>query len=130
MQRTRIGIRAGAALAAAAGLASSGCGTLQAYDGERLPSASRATVQADPVVSAGLPVQVILRKAGDWPVPARRARVELEAGRHVLIVDCRVAATGTTARFAIEADLEAGRAYRLVADATAQRCQAVRLEHR
>lgn len=130
MQHLQFGIRVGAAMAAAAGLALAGCGTLQAYDGPRLPETSRATVQADPAFSAGLPVQVILRKAGDRPVPARHARVELAAGRHVLVVDCRVAAAGTTARFAIEAELEAGRAYRLVADATAQRCEAVRLEPR
>ena len=130
MPQSRTGPRAAAVTAAAACLAAAGCGTLQAYDGPRLPPGSRAIVQADPAFSAGLPVQVILRKAGDWTVPASRARVELAAGPQRLIVDCRVAATGTTARFAVEAELEAGRAYRLVADATAWRCEAVRLERR
>jgi len=130
MQHGRLTGLAAAALGAWPALVLTGCGTLQAYDGARLPAAARATVQADPVISAGLPVQVILRKAGDRTVPASRARVELAPGHHVLIVDCRIAATGATARFAIEAELEAGRAYRLEADATAQRCKAVRLEAR
>ncbi len=117
-----------AAAASLAAIVLAGCGTLQAYEGARLPAAARATVRADPVFSAGLPVQVVLRKAGEWTVPARHAAVELAPGRTVLLVDCRIAATGATARFAVEAELEAGRRYRLEADATAQRCTAVRLE--
>lgn len=130
MQHGRLMGLATAVLGAWPALVLVGCGTLQAYSGARLPAAARATVQADPVISAGLPVQVILRKAGDRTVPPGRARVELPPGHHVLLVDCRIAATGTTARFAIEAELEAGRAYRLEADATARRCEAVRLEAR
>lgn len=110
-----------------AGAVLAGCGTLQAHEGARLPAAERAVVRADRVFSAGLPVEVILRKAGEWVVPARHAAVELAPGHAVLLVDCRVAATGTTARFAVEAELEAGRSYRLEADATAQRCEGVRL---
>jgi len=130
MQHRRLTGLAAAALGAWPAFVLVGCGTLQAYDGARLPAAARATVQADPVISAGLPVQVILRKADDRAVPVSRARVELTPGHHVLIVDCRIAASGATARFAIEAELEAGRVYRLEADATAQRCEAVRLEAR
>ena len=130
MQHDRSGVRLQPALLVAAGLVLAGCGTLQAYDGARLPSASRGIVQGGPAFSAGLPVLAILRKAGDRPVPVRHARVELAPGRHVLVVDCRIAAAGTTERFSIEADLEAGRSYRLVADATARRCEAVRLEPR
>lgn len=130
MQYRQLTGLAAAALGAWSTLVLVGCGTLQGYEGTRLPPAVRATVQADPVFSAGLPVQVILRKADDRAVPASRARVELAPGQHVLIVDCRIAATGATARFAVEAELEAGHAYRLEADATAQRCEAVRLEAR
>jgi hypothetical protein len=106
------------------------CATLQAYPGPRLPPEERATVRGDPPLSAGLPAQAILRKAGDYAVSPGRLQAELPPGRHRLLVDCRVAASGHTARFAVEAELEAGRSYRLVADATARRCEAVRIEAR
>lgn len=112
------------------GLGLSGCGSFQAYEGPRLPAAERALIHADPAFSAGLPVQVILRKVDEREVPLNRARVEVAPGRHQLIVDCRYAATGASTRFAIAAEVEAGAAYRLEAQATGRGCEAVTLRSR
>jgi hypothetical protein len=114
-----------AALLAAVGLAA--CGSLQAYDGARLPASGRAVVRADPAVSAGLPVEVILRKVDEYEVPLSKAAVELRPGMHSFIVDCRVREAGVVTRFAIEAEVEAGLSYRLVADASARGCNTVEL---
>ena len=87
-------------------------------------------VRADPAVSAGLPVQLRLRQVDGVAVSWFAAAVELPAGRHRLLVDCRVAATRSTQRFALEAELEAGREYRLVARTSARDCDGVELAPR
>ncbi|MBS1200415.1 MAG: hypothetical protein H6R27_1093 [Proteobacteria bacterium] len=115
-----------AILPAAALLA--GCGTLQAYEGSRLPAGERAVVHADPSVSAGLPVEVILRKVDDLEVPVSRTSVELRPGPHRFIVDCRVREAGVVTRFVVDAEVAAGGSYRLVADATARGCRSVELQ--
>lgn len=114
---------AAAILGATLGVA--GCGHLQAYEGARLPKADRAVVRADPSVSAGLPVQVILRKVDEYEVPVSKTAVELQPGRHSFLVDCRVPEAGVVTRFAIEAEVVAGGSYRLVADATSRGCREV-----
>jgi len=114
------------AVLAAAG-AVSACGSLQAYEGDRLAPDERALVRADPAVSAGLPVEVILRRVDGFDVPVSRTRVELEPGMHRFVVDCRVAEAGVVTRFVIDGEVAAGRSYRLVADATARGCREVEL---
>ena len=104
-----------------------GCATERAYDGPALPAGERATVRADPVVSAGLPVQLRIRSVDGREVGLSASKVELPPGSHVLLVDCRVAESGSVRRFTVEADLESGRRYRLAAEATARNCEAVRL---
>jgi hypothetical protein len=106
----------------------SGCGTLQAYEGERLPADDYAVVRADPSVSAGLPVQVILRKVDGYEVPVSKTAVELRPGSHSFLVDCRVPEAGDVTRFEITAEVLAGGRYRLVADATARGCRSVELQ--
>jgi hypothetical protein len=104
-----------------------GCGTTQAYEGDRLPAGERAVVHADPSVSAGLPVEVILRKVDEFEVPVSSASVELRPGAHRFVVDCRVPEAGIVTRFVIDAEVAAGGSYRLVADATARGCRSVAL---
>ena len=111
------------ALAAAA----SGCATERLYEGA-LPAGEAAIVRADPAVSAGAPVQVRLRRVDGREVGVSATRVELPPGPHVLLVDCRVAESGSVRRFTVEAELERGGRYRLVADTTARNCEAVRLD--
>ncbi len=87
-------------------------------------------VRADPAVSAGLPVQVRLRQVDGVAVSWRVAAAELPPGQHRLLVDCRVTATRSTARFALDVEVEAGREYRLVARASARDCDGVELAPR
>lgn len=91
------------------------------------PAADRALVRANPVLSAGLPVQVRLRQVDGRKVSWHVAAADLPAGRHRLLVDCRIAATGTDRRFALEVELAAGREYRLVARTSARDCAGVEL---
>jgi hypothetical protein len=101
------------------------CTTARLYDGPRLPAAERAIVRADPAVSAGLPVQLRLRQVDGKDVALAASSVELPPGAHELLVDCRVAESGSVRRFRVEGELEPGGRYRLVARATARNCEAV-----
>lgn len=100
---------------------------MRLYDGPPLAPDERAIVRADPAVSAGLPVQVRLRRVNDREVRISANRVELPPGKHQILVDCRVEESGSVRRFTVEADLEAGGRYRLVANASARNCEAVAL---
>lgn len=111
----------------AAAAAAAGCGSLKAYEGEHLPPGERAIVRADPAVSAGLPVEVILRKVDAYEVPVGDNRVELRPGTHRFVVDCRVPEAGIVTRFVIDAEVQAGGSYRMTADATARGCLSVEL---
>jgi hypothetical protein len=104
-----------------------GCATERAYEGAPLAQDVRAVVRADPVVSAGAPVQVRIRQADGHDVGLQASKVELPPGKHTFIVDCRVAASGTVRRFTLEEELDAGGRYRIVANATARNCEAVAL---
>jgi hypothetical protein len=104
-----------------------GCATERAYDGPPLPAGERAIVRADPVVSAGLPVQLRIRRVDGREIGLSASKVELPAGRHALLVDCRVTESDSLRRFTVEAELEPGRSYRLAAEATARNCETVRL---
>lgn len=104
-----------------------GCATERAYEGPALAKNERAVVRADPVVSAGLPVQIRIRRADGHDVGLTASRVELPPGKHSLVVDCRIAETGAVRRFTLEEELEAGGRYRLVADTSARNCEAVAL---
>jgi hypothetical protein len=104
-----------------------GCATDSAYEGPRLAPDERAVVRADPVVSAGAPVQVRLRRVDGHEVGIASSRVELPPGKHEFLVDCRVAESGSVRRFTVSAELDAGGRYRLVADATTRNCEAVAL---
>ncbi len=104
-----------------------GCATQRLYDGPPLPADERAIVQADPVVSAGLPVQLRLRLVDGREVGLMASKAELPPGAHALLVDCRVAESGSVRRFTVEAELEPGGHYRLVAQASARNCEAVEL---
>jgi hypothetical protein len=58
------------------------------------------------------------------------ARSSWRPGGTCFVVDCRLAETGSTTRFALEAEVEAGGQYRLEAEATAVGCERVELRRR
>lgn len=103
------------------------CTTERVYPDAGLPAGGSAIVHADPAFSAGLPVQVRLRKVGEREISLHASAIELPPGHHSLLVDCRVLESGVTSRFVVEADLEAGLEYRLVASASPRKCDAVEL---
>lgn len=103
------------------------CTTERAYEGPPLPAGERAIVRADPIVSAGLPVQIRIRQVDGREVGLSATKVELPPGKHALVVDCRVAESGSVRRFTLEEELDAGGRYRVVADTTARNCEAVAL---
>jgi hypothetical protein len=114
-------------VALASAILLAGCGTQRMYEGPPLAKDERAIVRADPVVSAGAPVQLRLRQVDGQDVSLSASKVELPPGTHKLLVDCRIAESGSVGRFTVEAELEAGGHYRLVANTTARKCEAVEL---
>ena len=84
-------------------------------------------MRADPVVSAGSPIQVRIRQVDGRDVGFSASKVELPAGKHTLVVDCRIAESGSVRRFTLEEELDAGGHYRVVADTTGRNCEAVAL---
>jgi hypothetical protein len=73
-------------------------------------------------------VQLRLRQVDGRELPLTANSVELPPGPHNFLVDCRVAESGATRRFTVDAELEAGANYRLVATATARNCEAVEVQ--
>ncbi len=104
-----------------------GCTPLQAYDGPALPREEVAVLRADPVLSGGLPVSVVLRKVDERRIPTGRNAVTLRPGPHTLMVDCRLPEQDSTTRFLLDVEVEAGMTYRLEAEATSRECRDVRL---
>ena len=105
----------------------SGCAT---YHVSGVPGSAAARVTADPVISAGLPVRVVLRQVDGRPVDLRYSSAELPAGRHEFLVDCRVAESGADSRHVVVAELQPGGHYRFVGVATSRRCETVELQPR
>ncbi len=97
----------------------------------RLRSDERAIVRADPVVSAGLPVQVRLRQVDGREIGLSASQVELPPAS---TSSCSsIAGWPRAARCAAspsEASSMPGGRYRLVADATARNCEAVAADRR
>jgi hypothetical protein len=96
-----------------------GCGTVQLYDGPRLSASEVARISGDPSISAGLPVTAVLREVDDVALKVSQTTVEVLPGKHQLLVDCRIADADTksTTRHSIDAEVSAGRHYKLVAEA-------------
>jgi hypothetical protein len=113
------------ALLSLAALAS--CATERLYEGPPLPKSERAIVRADPVVSAGLPVQLRLRQVDGRAIALSSSAVELAPGAHSFLVDCRVEESGSVNRFVVEEELIPGGRYRFVAKASTRNCEAVEL---
>jgi hypothetical protein len=108
----------------------SGCGTAQFYDGPRRDPDDVARISGDLRVTAGAPVTVILRQVDGRPLGLGQNAVEVLPGKHELLVDCRIAETGSVSRHTIEAEVWAGRRYRFRAETGAglRQCADVTLE--
>ncbi|MGH8178798.1 MAG: hypothetical protein ACREV5_21275 [Steroidobacter sp.] len=111
-------------------LACAGCMTVQTYDGERREADEVARISGDFRVTAGAPVSVILRQVDGRTLGMGENAVEVLPGDHSLLVDCRIAETDSVSRHSIDAQVAAGRRYRLVAETSPglRECTAVSLQ--
>lgn len=90
-----------------------GCTTARGYEGERRAADEVARISGDFRVTAGAPVSVILRQVDERVLSADERSVEVLPGEHRLLVDCRVAETGSVSRHAIDVVVGQGRRYKL-----------------
>jgi hypothetical protein len=97
-------------------VACSGCGTAQLYDGERRGAHEVARISGDLRINAGSPLTVILREVDNVPLNVGQSAVEVLPGKHRLLADCRIAETESVSRHSIDAEVSAGRHYKLVAE--------------
>ncbi|HEX7114529.1 MAG TPA: hypothetical protein VF193_05320 [Steroidobacter sp.] len=106
-----------------------GCKAVQVYDGERRSSEEVARISGSLPFTAGAPVSVILRQVDERTLSVSQTAVEVLPGPHRLLVDCRIAETGSVTRHSIEVEVAAGRHYRLRAETgPGLRCSGVTLE--
>lgn len=96
-------------------VACSGCMTAQVYDGPKRDSDEVARISGDPPISAGAPLSVVLRKVDGRTLNVGQTSVDVLPGSHSLLVDCRIAETQSTSRHSIDAEVSAGRRYKLSA---------------
>jgi hypothetical protein len=97
-------------------IACSSCGTAQLYDGPRRSAIEVARISGDLRINAGSPLTVILREVDNTPLNIGQSAVEVLPGKHRLLVDCRIAETESVSRHSIDAEVSAGRHYKLVAE--------------
>jgi hypothetical protein len=119
-----------AVVAAAVSLVLCACAAGRAYEGPDRDSDELARIVGDPRITAGSPVTVILRKVDDYELGLNERSVDVLPGKHTLVVDCRIAETGSISRFSIDAEVYEGVSYRLVAETgpALRSCSEVRLE--
>jgi hypothetical protein len=106
--------------------------TQQSYEGPKLPADDVAHISGDLRFTAGAPMSVILRKVDDRVLGLSENGVDVLPGPHSLLVDCLIRETGSTSRHSIDAEVSAGRRYKLVAEfgPGLRGCESVRLEVR
>ncbi len=92
-----------------------GCATQRAYKGPLQPATDLAVIEGAPLITAGLPYRVVLRKVDETVVGFGHYRASVEPGKHLLLVDCIMDSPSTTSRFEIPAEFSAGGHYRLAA---------------
>lgn len=106
------GFRLGA-LALAIATSCSGCFSTQLYEGAKRDRDEVARISGDPVVTAGSPVTVVLRRVDEHDIGITQTSVEVLEGEHSLLVDCRIAENKSVSRHALEVNVYGGRSYRL-----------------
>lgn len=92
-----------------------GCMTAQTYEGPKRGPEEVARISGDYLITAGAPLTVILRQVDGRALRLGQSAVDVLPGEHQLLVDCRIAETGSVSRHSIEVDVAPGRHYRLTA---------------
>lgn len=91
----------------------SGCLSAQLYDGAKRDRDEVARITGDPIVTAGSPVTVVLRRVDEHDMGIAQTSVEVLEGEHNLLVDCRIAENKRVSRHALKVEVYGGRSYRL-----------------
>jgi hypothetical protein len=109
---------------------SAGCMTAQTYEGPRQSRSEVAHIAGDMRFSGGAPISLVIRKVDDITLGVGQSSVDVLPGLHTLLIDCRLPESGGLSRHSIEADVSAGRTYRLVAETGPglRECESIRLE--
>lgn len=90
-----------------------GCFSTQLYDGARRDRDEVARITGDPVITAGSPITVVLRRVDEHDIGIAQTSVEVLEGEHDLLVDCRLAENKSVSRHALKVNVYGGRSYRL-----------------
>lgn len=108
----------------------SACATQQSYEGPKRERDELARISGDMRITAGAPISVILRKVDEYQLNLSQNSVDVLPGSHELLVDCKIAETGSVVRFSIDVEVYEGESYRLVAETGPglRDCTAVHLE--
>jgi hypothetical protein len=91
----------------------SGCMSTQLYDGAKRDRNEVARITGDPVITAGSPITVVLRRVDEHDIGITQTSVEVLEGDHELLVDCRLAENKSVSRHALKVTVYGGRKYRL-----------------
>jgi hypothetical protein len=107
-----------------------GCLSTQLYEGAKRDRNEVARITGDPVITAGSPITVVLRRVDEHDIGIAQTSVEVLEGEHELLVDCRLAENKSVARHALKVNVYGGRSYRLRPEAGPglRECTSVTLE--
>jgi hypothetical protein len=107
-----------------------GCLSTQLYDGAKRDRNEVARISGDPVITAGSPITVVLRRVDEHDIGIAQTSVEVLEGEHELLVDCRLAENKSVSRHALTVNVYGGRSYRLRPEAGPglRECTSVTLE--
>jgi hypothetical protein len=98
------------------GLLSSGCQSLEAYDGGRRARDEVALIVGDFRITAGAPLSILLRSVDGVELGLRQRSAAVLPGAHDLLIDCTVTDSKRTSRHHLRVEVEAGETYVLRAD--------------
>jgi hypothetical protein len=85
----------------------------QLYEGAKRDRNEVARITGDPVITAGSPITVVLRRVDEHDISMTQTSVEVLEGEHELLVDCRLAENKSVSRHALKVNVYGGRQYRL-----------------
>ena len=90
-----------------------GCLSTQLYEGAKRDPNEVARITGDPIITAGSPITVVLRRVDEQDIGLTQTSVEVLEGEHELLVDCRLAENKSVSRHSLKVTVYGGRKYRL-----------------
>jgi hypothetical protein len=96
----------------------SACATVNLSEEGETTKDALARISGDYRVTAGLPVTITLRSVDGRALKFWQSAADVAAGKHRLLVDCRVAATERVARYDLDVTVHAGERYGFTSEAS------------